>query len=80
VNPGFSGQKFIRGVLPKIRRLRRMIDEQNLDVLIQVDGGVATDTIGDIAAAGADVLVSGSGLFNDRPVAENLRRLRELMQ
>jgi ribulose-phosphate 3-epimerase len=80
VNPGFSGQKFIRGVLPKIRRLRRMIDEQNLDVLIQVDGGVATDTVGDIAAAGADVLVSGSGLFNDRPVAENLRRLRELMQ
>jgi ribulose-phosphate 3-epimerase len=44
-----------------------------------VDGGVATDTIGEIVAAGADVLVSGSGLFNDRPVAENLRRLRELM-
>lgn len=80
VNPGFSGQKFIRGVLPKIRRLRRMIDEQGLDVLIQVDGGVATDTIGEIAAAGADVLVSGSGLFNGRPVAENLRQLRELMQ
>jgi ribulose-phosphate 3-epimerase len=80
VNPGFSGQKFIRGVLPKIRRLRRMIDEQNLDVLIQVDGGVAVDTISDIAAAGADVLVSGSGLFNDRPVAANLRQLRELMK
>ena len=80
VNPGFSGQKFIRGVLPKIRRLRQMIDEQELDVLIQVDGGVATDTVGDIAAAGADVLVSGSGLFNDKPVAENVRRLRELMQ
>jgi ribulose-phosphate 3-epimerase len=79
VNPGFSGQKFIRGVLPKIRRLRRMIDEQNLDVLIQVDGGVATDTVSEIAAAGADVLVSGSGLFNDKPVAENLRQLRELM-
>jgi len=79
VNPGFSGQKFIRGVLPKIRRLRQMIDEQELDVLIQVDGGVATDTVGDIAAAGADVLVSGSGLFNDKPVAENLRQLRELM-
>ena len=79
VNPGFSGQKFIRGVLPKIRRLRRMIDEQNLDVLIQVDGGVATDTVGDIAAAGADVLVSGSGLFNGKPVAENVRRLKELM-
>ena len=79
VNPGFSGQKFIRGVLPKIRRLRQMIDEQKLNVLIQVDGGVATDTVGDIAAAGADVLVSGSGLFNDKPVAENVRRLKELM-
>jgi ribulose-phosphate 3-epimerase len=80
VNPGFSGQKFIRGVLPKIRQLRRMIDEQKLNVLIQVDGGVATDTVSDIVAAGADVLVSGSGLFNHKPVAENLRQLRELMK
>jgi ribulose-phosphate 3-epimerase len=79
VNPGFSGQKFIRGTLPKIRRLRRMIDEQKLDVLIQVDGGVSTDTVGDIVAAGADVLVSGSGIFNHSPVAENVRQLRELM-
>ncbi len=79
VNPGFSGQKFISGVLPKIRRLRQMIDEQELDVLIQVDGGVQVDTIGEIVAAGADVLVSGSGIFNDRPLAENVRRLKELM-
>jgi len=80
VNPGFSGQKFIAGVLPKIRRLRQMIDAQELDVLIQVDGGVQVDTIRDLVAAGADVLVSGSGIFNERPVAENVRRLRELMQ
>jgi ribulose-phosphate 3-epimerase len=80
VNPGFSGQKFIRGVLPKVRRLRQMIDAQGLQVLIQVDGGVAIDTVGDIVAAGADVLVSGSGIFNDRPVGENVRHLRELMR
>ncbi len=80
VNPGFSGQKFIPGVLPKVRRLRRMIDEQKLDVLIQVDGGVQLDTIGDLAAAGADVFVSGSGLFNDKPLADNVRRLKELMK
>jgi ribulose-phosphate 3-epimerase len=80
VNPGFSGQKFIPGVLPKIRRLRQMIDAQNLDVLLQVDGGVSFDTVSDIVAAGADVLVSGSGLFNDKPLADNVRRLRELMQ
>ncbi len=80
VNPGFSGQKFIPAVLPKVRRLRQMIDAQGLDVLIQVDGGVQVDTIRDLVAAGADVLVSGSGIFNERPVAENVRRLRELMQ
>jgi ribulose-phosphate 3-epimerase len=80
VNPGFSGQKFIPAVLPKVRRLRQMIDAQGLEVLIQVDGGVQVDTIRDLVAAGADVLVSGSGIFNERPVAENVRRLRELMQ
>jgi ribulose-phosphate 3-epimerase len=79
VNPGFSGQKFIPGVLPKIRRLRHMIDEQGLDTLIQVDGGVHTNTIGELVAAGADVFVSGSGIFNEKPIAENVRRLRELM-
>jgi ribulose-phosphate 3-epimerase len=77
VNPGFSGQKFIAGVLPKIRRLRQLIDERELQVLIQVDGGVSLDTVDDIVAAGADVLVSGSGVFNDRPLAENVRRLKE---
>ena len=80
VNPGFSGQKFIRGVLPKIRRLRQLIDEQELDVLIEVDGGVQLDTIDDLVAAGADVLVSGSGIFNDRPLAENVRKLKERMK
>jgi ribulose-phosphate 3-epimerase len=80
VNPGFSGQKFIPAVLPKIRRLRQMIDAQELDVLIQVDGGVQEATLGDLVAAGADVFVSGSAIFNDRPLAENVRRLKELMQ
>jgi ribulose-phosphate 3-epimerase len=79
VNPGFSGQKFIRGVLPKIRRLRRLIDERGLEVLIEVDGGVSLETIDEIAAAGADVLVSGSGIFNHRPLAENVRKLKERM-
>ncbi len=80
VNPGFAGQRFIPGVLPKIRRLRRMIDEQGLDVLIQVDGGVQLDTIDEIVAAGADVLVSGSGIFNSRPLAENVRQLKERLK
>jgi ribulose-phosphate 3-epimerase len=79
VNPGFSGQKFIPGVLSKIRRLRQMIDAQNLSTLIQVDGGVHVDTVKDLVAAGADVFVSGSGIFNKKPLAENVQRLRELM-
>jgi ribulose-phosphate 3-epimerase len=81
VNPGFSGQKFIRGVLPKIRRLRQLIDEQKLPTLIEVDGGVSTETVGEIVAAGADVLVSGSGIFGGSgDLAANVRRLRELMK
>jgi ribulose-phosphate 3-epimerase len=89
VNPGFSGQKFIRGVLPKIRRLRQLIDERKLPALIEVDGGVSTQTAADIVAAGADVLVSGSGIFGPGPdddpddarrIAANVRRLRELMR
>jgi len=80
VNPGFSGQKFIRGVLPKIRRLRQLIDERGLKTLIEVDGGVSLDTVDEIVAAGADVLVSGSGIFNDRPLAENVRQLKERMR
>jgi ribulose-phosphate 3-epimerase len=80
VNPGFSGQKFIPGVLPKIRRLRQLIDQQKLPVLIEVDGGVSTKTVAEIAAAGADVLVSGSGIYGGGDdVAANVRRLRELM-
>ena len=80
VNPGFSGQKFIRGVLPKVRQLRQRIDREKLPVLIEVDGGVSTKTVGDIVAAGADVLVSGSGIFGGGDLAGNVRRLRELME
>jgi len=79
VNPGFSGQKFIPGVLPKVRRLRERIDAEALPVLIEVDGGVQTDTVASLVAAGADVLVSGSGIFGSSDLAGNVRRLKELM-
>ena len=77
VNPGFSGQKFIPAVLPKIRRLRQMIDEKGAKTLIQVDGGVQLDTVDDLVEAGVDVFVSGSGIFNDGDIGENVRKLRE---
>jgi ribulose-phosphate 3-epimerase len=80
VNPGYSGQKFIPAVLPKIRKLREMIDSQGLDVLIQVDGGVHLDTVDDLVAAGVDVFVSGSGIFEKGDISGNVRRLRERLK
>jgi ribulose-phosphate 3-epimerase len=77
VNPGFSGQNFIRATLPKIRRLREMIDRQGLNVLLQVDGGVQLDTVDDLVEAGVDVFVSGSGIFNKNDIFENVRKLKE---
>ncbi len=79
VNPGYSGQKFIPATLPKIRKLREMIDARGLDVLLQVDGGVHLDTIDELVAAGVDVFVSGSGVFTGGDIAGNVRRLRERM-
>ena len=63
VNPGFGGQKFIEGMLGKIATLRRWIDERELDVALEVDGGIGPETIGRTARAGADVFVAGTAVF-----------------
>ncbi|MCA9692998.1 MAG: ribulose-phosphate 3-epimerase [Myxococcales bacterium] len=63
VNPGFGGQAFIPAVLPKLERLRAMIEARGLDCHLEVDGGVNDETIAAIAQAGADVFVAGSGVF-----------------
>jgi len=63
VNPGFGGQKFIPSCLDKIRDLRKIIDKKKLETLIEIDGGVNENTIGDISAAGADIFVAGSAIF-----------------
>ncbi len=77
VEPGFGGQEFIPSSIDKIDRLRRMLAERGLDkVLIAVDGGIHTQTAGEVVKAGATVLVVGSAIFNDRATAaENLRQL-----
>lgn len=64
VNPGFGGQKFIPHTLEKLRQVRKLIDDSGRDIRLQVDGGVNVDNIGDIAAAGADMFVAGSAIFN----------------
>jgi len=63
VNPGFGGQKFIDSSLLKLRRVRKAIDDSGAPVRLEIDGGVKTDNIGKIAAAGADTFVAGSAIF-----------------
>ena len=66
VNPGFGGQSFIPATLDKLRQARKMIDDSGLDIRLEVDGGVKVDNIAEIAAAGADMFVSGSGIFGGK--------------
>ena len=63
VNPGFGGQKLIPAVLPKIEKLRGIINERGLKADLEIDGGVSTDTISSVLDAGANVLVAGSSIF-----------------
>jgi len=77
VNPGFGGQKFIPESLEKLRRLRRMIDERGLKTRIEIDGGIDADNIAEVAAAGAEIIVSGSAIFGADDPGIALRRLRE---
>ena len=63
VKPGFSGQKFIAAAVPKVRTLRAEIERRGLDVDIQVDGGIAPDTVAEVVAAGANVLVAGASIY-----------------
>lgn len=80
VNPGWAGQPFIEGVLAKVRRLRRLIDEAGLAMDVEVDGGVTAEVAPRCAAAGANVLVAASAVFNDRAsVTENMARLKEAL-
>jgi ribulose-phosphate 3-epimerase len=76
VNPGFGGQRFIPSALEKIRRLRRMIDERGLAVEIEVDGGIKVDNVAEVCAAGANVIVSGSGVFGTDDYAATIAELR----
>lgn len=66
VNPGFGGQSFIPQTLDKLREVRRRIDESGHDIRLEVDGGVKASNIAEIAAAGADMFVAGSAVF-DQP-------------
>ena len=64
VNPGFGGQKFIPEALPKLREVRKRIDESGRNILLEIDGGVKVDNIAEIARAGADTFVAGSAIYS----------------
>jgi ribulose-phosphate 3-epimerase len=76
VNPGFGGQAFIPEVLPKLRALRRMIDQSGRPIALEVDGGVAEATAPRVAAAGARVLVAGNAVFTKPSYSEAIAALR----
>jgi ribulose-phosphate 3-epimerase len=80
VEPGFGGQKFLDVVLPKIRRAREIIKGRDLDLWLQVDGGVSAETIERCAEAGADVFVAGSAVYGADDPDKAVRELRALAE
>jgi len=76
VNPGFGGQKFIRHALDKLRAVRARVDQLGRDIWLEVDGGVKVDNIAEVARAGADTFVSGSGIFATPDYAGTIAAMR----
>ena len=78
VEPGFGGQKLIPSSFDKIREVRKIITDRNLNVDVEVDGGVYTNNVKEILDAGANVIVSGSGVFKGNP-SENVAEFRRIL-
>ena len=76
VNPGFGGQQFIERTFEKIRKLRAMINEQGLDTMIEVDGGVNTQNAAALFEAGADILVAGNAVFKSENPTETIYQIK----
>jgi ribulose-phosphate 3-epimerase len=76
VNPGFGGQKYIDACTGKVKRLRAMADARKQPLEIQVDGGIKPETIGAVAAAGANVFVAGTAVFGQRDYGQAIAALR----
>ena len=77
VNPGFGGQDFIPSVLDKISVLRKIIDQKKLNIRLEVDGGIKLDNIAEVANAGADTFVSGSGIFGEKSYQDVISKMRQ---
>lgn len=80
VFPGFAGQAFIEDVLPKITQVRKLVEGKKLPVLVEADGGIKADNIDRVVRAGAEVIVSGSGIFKTPDYADTIRRMRQAVE
>lgn len=80
VNPGYGGQSFLPSALDKLRQARKLIDDSGLDIRLEIDGGVKTDNIAEIAAAGADTFVAGSAIFNAGKTAADYKTVIDKMR
>ena len=80
VNPGFAGQDFIPSVLDKVSLLRKIIDDKNLDIRLEIDGGIKLSNIAEAAEAGADTFVSGSAIFGEDNYKEIISQMRESLK
>ena len=76
VNPGFGGQAFIGSSLDKLREARRIIDSSGREIRLEIDGGVKTGNIREIAAAGADTFVAGSAIFGSDDYAATIAEMK----
>jgi len=80
VNPGFGGQKFLRSMLPKIKQLRKMINEKGLSAEIEVDGGIGVENIKDASQAGADIFVAGNAIFGSGDYRKTIKEMRKKIE
>ena len=80
VNPGFGGQKFIESILHKVSKVRTLIDQNNLNVRLEVDGGINLENISRVASAGADTFVAGSAIFNADNYADTIKQMRSSLE
>ncbi len=79
VNPGFGGQRFIPRSIQRLRDLKAMVENINPSVLIEIDGGIKEDNIVDVARAGADILVVGSGIFHSEDIKAQTKKLKDML-
>ena len=80
VYPGYSGQEFIKSMVPIIINVRKMLDDSVSEAELEVDGGVNVDTVRSVVQAGADIIVAGSAVYNDKyTVAQSIKNIRDLI-